>query len=147
MKRLNNKARISEKRTYLVSSEPVNVIVAQLINIDFYPRMSEETLAFNATLLLQEGANIFSFECSNDGHGGCTSIRPQLVKASPENIDSGRDAFDRWQSFLSTQRDDEFYDVSEQMGWAHTSEGALITKSAESEVNNLLAEWCDKHNL
>jgi hypothetical protein len=33
------------------------------------------------------------------------------------------------------------------MGWNIADNGKVVTKSAESEVNNLLAEWCEKHNL
>ena len=138
---------MSEKRSYMLSSNPSDAILAQLVDIDFYPRMSEETLAFNATLQLQEGAIICSYDCNNDGHGGCTTIRPQVVKSTPSLTDRCREIFKKWNEHLSTQRDDKFYEVAEKLGWNLLNTGTEAKKSAESEVNNLLAEWCDKNNL
>lgn len=138
---------MSEKRSYMLSSNPSDAILAQLVDIDFYPRMSEETLAFNATLQLQEGTIICSFDCSNDGHGGCTTIRPQVVKSTPSLTDRCREIFKKWNEYLSTQRDDKFYEVAKKLGWNLPDTGTEAKKSAESEVNNLLAEWCDKNNL
>jgi len=138
---------MSEKRSYMLSSKPSDAILAQLVDIDFYPRMSEETLAFNATLQLQEGAIICSFDCSNDGHGGCTTIRPQVVKSTPFLTERYREIFKKWNEYLSTQRDDKFYEVAKQLGWNLPNTGTEAKKSAESEVDNLLAEWCDKNNL
>lgn len=147
MRKLSKSARMSEKRSYMLSSNPSDAILAQLVDIDFYPRMSEETLAFNATLQLQEGAIICSYDCSNDGHGGCTTIRPQVVKSTPSLTDRCREIFKKWNEHLSTQRDDKFYEVAKQLGWNLPDTGTEAKKSAESEVNNLLAEWCDKNNL
>ena len=53
----------------------------------------------------------------------------------------------RWNAYLSTQRDDNFYAVAEQMGWNLGNNRRVVRKSAESEVNNLLAEWSEKHHL
>lgn len=147
MKRLSKKARMSETRAYLLGPNPSDTIEAQLIDIDFYPRMSEETLAFNATLRIKEGIQTFVYDCHNDGHGGSTTICPNFVKSVPSDIDHCKELLKRWNDFLSTQRDDKFYAVAEQMGWSMADNGRVVTKSAESEVNNLLAEWCEKHNL
>ena len=146
MKRLGKKARMSETRNYVLTN-PTNTIEAQLIDIDFYPRMSEETLAFNATLRLKEDTHVFTYDCSNDGHGGSTNICPKFIKSAPSEMEHSKGLLRRWNEYLSTQRDGQFYAVAEQMGWNIADNGKVVTKSAESEVNNLLAEWCEKHNL
>lgn len=145
MKRLSKKARMGETRAYVLS--PSDTIEAQLIDIDFYPRMSEETLAFNATLCIKIGLMIFCYDCRNDGHGESTNICPKLVKSSPSENAEYREVLKKWDEYLRTQRDDQFYAVAEQMGWNIADNGKVVTKSAESEVNNLLAEWCEKQNL
>lgn len=146
MKKLSKKDRVSEERSYTLSSDVQDLVVAQLVDIDFYPRMSEETLAFNATLHLQVGALMCSYDCSNDGHGGSTTIRPHCVKTTPEQTTRYNETLRKWNEYLSTQRDDKFYEVAAQMGW-NVADMKSATKSAEGEVDNMLADWCDKHNL
>lgn len=147
MKKLSKSARMSEKRSYMLSSNQSDVMVAQLVDIEFYPRMSEETLAFNATLQLVHGAVMCSYDCRNDGHGGCTTMRPKYTNSDPSLIDKSKEIFRRWSAHLSTLRDDNFYEVAKQLGWNMPNTGNEVKKNAESEVNNLLAEWCDRHNL
>lgn len=144
MNRLSKRSRESEVRKYNLDG---NVMMeAQLVDIDFYPRMSEETLAFNATLRLMDGTQVCLFDCRNDGKGGCTDIRPQYDAQQPALIDRYRNALEKWNGYLSTQRDEKFYEIAEQMGW-NVADVKDATKSAESEVNGMLADWCDKHNL
>lgn len=45
MKKIKKNARCSERRIYQLDAEGSDFMVAQLVDIDFYPRMSEETLA------------------------------------------------------------------------------------------------------
>ena len=147
MKKLTKQDRISETRSYQLSTNPSVLIEAQLFDIDFYPEVSEETLAFIAKLSIKDGDYTFMYDCYNDGHGGSTTICPNFVKSVPSDIDHCKELLRRWNDYLSTQRDDKFYAVAEQMGWCMADNGRVVTKSAESEVNNLLAEWCEKHNL
>lgn len=146
MKQLGKYARRSQVRQYQL--EPTNcVIKVQLVDIDFYPGMSEETLAFNATLHIHEDRKIYKYDCSNDGKGGSTNIRPRYCEDQPEFNEHCRTTLQNWEKYLSTQRDDKFYEVVAQYGWDLSEMKEEAKKSAESEVNDLLAEWCDKHDL
>ena len=147
MKKLPKQARISETRAYQLSPKPSDKIEAQLFDIDFYPEVSAETLAFIAKLSIKDGDYTFMYDCYNDGHGGCTTISPNYVNSFPSDIKQCQEMMRRWNAYLSTQRDDMFYAVAEQMGWNVDNNRRVVRKSAESEVNNLLAEWCDKHHL
>lgn len=144
MKRSGKCSKVSETRKYTLDDN--RVMEAQLVDIDFYPRMSEETLAFNATLRLTYGSQVCLFDCSNDGKGGCTDIRPHYNESQPALVDCFREIFNKWDGYLSTQRDDRFYEIAEQMG-CNVGDEHRATKRAESEVNGMLADWCDRHNL
>lgn len=50
----------------------------RLSKVEFYPRLSEETLAFNAVVEI----NGLKGEAHNEGHGGPTSIYPGEVEAA-----------------------------------------------------------------
>ncbi|MDO4497929.1 MAG: hypothetical protein Q4B58_08915 [Bacteroidales bacterium] len=145
MRRRNQAACKSERRTYQLSSLATGVMVAQLVDIEFYPRLSEETLAFNATLHLQYGDNLCIFGCKNDGQGGSTSIY-LLTEGSMAKLAEYKQIFAQWKEHLSTQEDDKFQSVASAMGW-NTSNMGKTMKNPESEVNDMLAEWCDKNNL
>jgi len=147
MKKLTKQDRISETRSYQLSTNPSVLIEAQLFDIDFYPEVSEETLAFIAKLSIKDGDYTFMYDCYNDGHGGSTTISPNYVNSFPSDIKQCQEMLRRWNAYLSTQRDDNFYAVAEQMGWKVDNNRRVVRKSAESEVSNLLAEWCDKHHL
>lgn len=147
MKKLPKQARISETRAYQLSPKPSDKIEAQLFDIDFYPEVSAETLAFIAKLCIKDGDYTFMYDCYNDGQGGSTTISPNYVNSFPSDIKQCQEMLRRWNSYLSTQRDDKFYEVAEQMGWNVDNNRRVVRKSAESEVNNLLAEWCEKHHL
>lgn len=147
MKKLPKQARISETRAYQLSPKPSDKIEAQLFDIDFYPEVSAETLAFIAKLSIKDGDYTFMYDCYNDGQGGSTIISPNYVNSFPFDIKQCQEMLRRWNAYLSTQRDDKFYEVAEQMGWNVDNNRRVVRKSAESEVNNLLAEWCEKHHL
>lgn len=147
MKKKSSIIRRSEMRTYNLGDGIADVLEAQLIDIDFYPRMSEETLAFNATLMIRYSSQVYTFDCRNDGHGGCTVIQPHCIGTDSVSPGQFRDIIRRWDSYLRTQRDEKFYEAASQMGWSLSDKAAIVTKNAESEVNNMLAEWCDVHNL
>lgn len=145
MKKLTKRAKMSELRKYEIDSASC-ILEIQLVDIDFYPRMSEETLAFNAILQIFDGSQICKFDCSNDGKGGSTCIHPHYYEAQPERAEYSKTILQKWDSYLSTQRDEKFYKVAEQYGW-NLSDMKEATKSAESEINDMLAVWCDSHNL
>ena len=145
MKRLSNKERMSETRTYTLSSALSDTVEVQLVDIEFYPRMSDETLAFNAKLHIKGSTGTFAYECRNDGRGGNTDICPVDAK-SFGNAKDGMKLLKRWDGYLKTQRDDKFYAFAKQMGWK-LNDNSTVTKSAEGEVDNILAEWCDKYKL
>lgn len=147
MKKIKKNARCSERRIYQLDAEGSDFMVAQLVDIDFYPRMSEETLAFNATLRILAGSFVCCFDCSNDGHGGCTIIHPRYNADRPTLTERYREVLQRWNRYLNTQRDDRFYETAAQLGWDIGKTGNAVMKSAESEVNELLADWCDRHDL
>lgn len=147
MKKLPKQTRISETRAYQLSPKPSDKIEAQLFDIDFYPEVSAETLAFIAKLSIKDGDYTFMYDCYNDGQGGSTTISPNYVNSFPSDIKQCQEMLRRWNAYLSTQRDDKFYEVAEQMGWNVDNNRRVVRKSAESEVNNLLAEWCEKHHL
>ena len=147
MKKLPKQVRISETRAYQLSTNPSVLIEVQLFDIDFYPEVSAETLAFIAKLSIKDGNYTFMYDCYNDGQGGSTTISPNYVNSFPSDIKQCQEMLRRWNAYLSTQRDDNFYAVAEQMGWKVDNNRRVVRKSAESEVSNLLAEWCDKHHL
>lgn len=147
MKKLPKQARKSETRAYQLSPKPSDKIEAQLFDIDFYPEVCAETLAFIAKLSIKDGDYTFMYDCYNDGQGGSTTISPNYVNSFPSDIKQCQEMLRRWNAYLSTQRDDKFYEVAEQMGWNVDNNRRVVRKSAESEVNNLLAEWCEKHHL
>lgn len=142
MKRLSKKERRSWVRTYYIN--PTKEIMAQLQDIDFYPRMSDETLAFNAKLVLVSKDERFEYNCANSGNGGSTNIYPSCSESS---IKDARLLLDEWDKHLKTKRDDTFYEIAELNGIDVSFFEKEITKSSESEVNHLLAEWCEEHNL
>ena len=119
---------------------------AQLTDIDFYPRMSDETLAFNATLCLSSGSVVCHYACRNDGQGGSTDIRPKCPVSSSTPSESSVKLLNEWNKYLSTQRDDQFYAVVGQLGM-EMADKEVVTKTAEGEVNEMLAKWCDKNGL
>jgi hypothetical protein len=73
---------------------PATTLAITLKRFQHYPRMSEETVAFNADIV-HEGVVVGSAE--NDGHGGCTFVHlndkgravPAIVSAS--NLPEGDD--------------------------------------------------------
>lgn len=147
MKKLPKQARISELRAYQLSPKPSDRIEVQLFDIDFYPEVRAETLAFIAKLSIKDGDYTFMYDCYNDGQGGSTTISPNYVNSFPSDIKQCQEMLRRWNTYLSTQRDDKFYEVAQQMGWNVDNNRRVVKKSAESEVNNLLVEWCEKHHL
>lgn len=144
-KRKNN--RVSALRTYQLSDDKSDILQTRLADIDFYPRMSEETLAFNAVLQIHYDGQVFAFDCCNDGHGGSTDIRPKVVETDPSCLDRFREILKKWAGHLSTQRDDAFYETASRLGWNISGLTDIVSKSVEGEVDNMLAVWCDANNL
>lgn len=66
MKRIKKCDRVSDLRSYQLSADCSDVMTVKLRDIDFYPRMSEETLAFNAILVIQYGSLSYTYNCCND---------------------------------------------------------------------------------
>lgn len=107
----------------------------QLQNIDFYPRMSDETPAFNADLLIYFDGRMFKAPCGNSGHGEETNIYWNNV---PKDLYFGIKAE------IESQIDTELEDYLKKH---HFSLNHRCYKTVESVVNNLLAEYCDTNNL
>lgn len=123
---------ISDSKSYTFENHSATI---QLFNIKFYPDISDETLAFHADLHLQLDGVTHIIPSYNRGHGACDDYNFPDIES--------RKAFDTLDAYLRTIPNDDLIAFMKQFGEINH----IIYNDLESEVNHLLAVWCDNNNL
>lgn len=142
MKRLTKAQRISEQRVYIINGVHFTM---RMEDINFYPEMSDETLAFNATLIIEGSHTINKYNCKNNGCGASTDIVPQFDRDHPLRTNAYRDVAKMMDDYLHTVPDDGLIQFMKEQGCL--VDELSCKKSLDGEVDNMLAVWCDKYGL
>ena len=112
-----------------------------LANFDYYPRLSEETSAFSANLILD---GIMVGDCSNEGRGGCASYHAFDHWDLAREIDS---MLREMNNYIFPSMKESLYDVIDSLANYTITFGEMKSKKMAEQAVVELQEYADKLKL